>query len=75
MSPTSTGIIDAHSASGTGSKALQMVAKAFAWMVEQHRINRTIAALSSLSDHTLADIGIERPNIRNVARYGRNSRV
>ena len=52
-----------------------MVANVFAWMVEQHRINRTIAALSSLSDHTLADIGIERPNIRNVARYGRNSRV
>ena len=52
-----------------------MVAKAFAWIVEQHRVNRTIAALSSLSDHTLADIGIERPNIRNVARYGRNSRV
>ena len=75
MSPTSTGIIDAHSASGTGSRPLQLVAKAFAWMVEQHRINRTISALSSLSDHTLADIGIERPNIRNVARYGRNSRV
>jgi uncharacterized protein YjiS (DUF1127 family) len=75
MSPTSTGIIDAHSASGTGSKAVQMVAKAFAWIVEQHRINRTIAALSSLGDHTLADIGVERPNIRNVARYGRSSRV
>ena len=74
MSPTSTSTIGAHSASGTGSKA-EMVAKAFAWIVEQHRINRTIAALSSLSDHTLADIGIERPNIRNVARYGRNSRV
>jgi len=55
-----------------GNSVLQLVARAFAWIVERHRINRTIAALSDLSDRTLADIGIERSEIERMARYGRN---
>jgi uncharacterized protein YjiS (DUF1127 family) len=43
-----------------------------AWVGEQRRINRTIAALSGLSDATLKDIGIERGNIEQVARYGKD---
>jgi uncharacterized protein YjiS (DUF1127 family) len=32
------------------------------------RFNRTVSALSSLSDHTLRDIGIDRSAIVDVAR-------
>ena len=32
------------------------------------RFNRTVSALSSLSDHTLRDIGIDRSQIVTVAR-------
>jgi len=40
--------------------------------VKRHRVNRTVAALSDLTDRTLADIGIERSEIERIARYGRN---
>ena len=74
MSHASTGSIAAHvdSLRVGGSSGLQLVARAFAWIVERHRVNRTIAALSDLSDRTLADIGIERSEIERIARYGRN---
>jgi len=73
MSHASTGTIAAQSAAyAGGSSGLQLVARAFAWIVERHRVNRTIAALSDLSDRTLADIGIERSEIERIARYGRN---
>lgn len=54
-----------------GSRGVQLVTKAFAWVAEQRRINRTVATLSSLSDATLKDIGIERGDIERVARHGR----
>lgn len=44
--------------------------KLMAWIVEQRRARRMIATLESLSDHTLEDIGIERSQIRRVARQG-----
>ena len=74
MAHASTGLIDARTAAGgaDGSRALGLVARAFAWIAEQRRVNRTIAALSDLSDRTLADIGIERSEIERIARYGRN---
>jgi len=73
MSHASTGSIAAQSAAHAGgSRGLLLVARGFAWIVERHRVNRTIAALSDLSDRTLADIGIERSEIERIARYGRN---
>ena len=74
MSQTSSGSVAAHPAAYTGgnSRGLQPVARAFAWIAKRRRVNRTIAALSDLSDRTLADIGIERSEIQRIARYGRN---
>ncbi len=69
MARTSTGLADGasvtHSADGNGP--LQLVLRAFVWIAEQRRINRTIAMLSGLSDRTLQDIGVERGDIPNVA--------
>jgi uncharacterized protein YjiS (DUF1127 family) len=75
MSHTSASYAPAGSAtSGAGSsKALQLVARTFAWVAEQRRIKRTVATLSSLSDATLKDIGIERGNIEHFARQGRQA--
>jgi uncharacterized protein YjiS (DUF1127 family) len=73
MSQTSSGSVAAHPAAyAGGSRGFLLVARGFAWIVERHRVNRTIAALSDLSDRTLADIGIERSEIERIARYGRN---
>ena len=72
MSHASTGSIAAHSAAYTAGSGRGLLARALAWIVERHRVNRTIAALSDLSDRTLADIGIERSEIERIARYGRN---
>jgi uncharacterized protein YjiS (DUF1127 family) len=73
MSHIATDTIDARPASGAAGKSAQMVAKAFAWVLEQRRVNRTIATLSELSDRTLADIGIARCDIPRIARYGRGA--
>jgi uncharacterized protein YjiS (DUF1127 family) len=51
---------------------MQLMARAFAWIAARRRVRRTVAALSDLSDRTLADIGIERSEIERIARYGRN---
>ena len=74
MSQTSSGSVAAHPAAyaGGNSRGLQPVARAFAWIAERRRVRRTVAALSDLSDRTLADIGIERSEIERIARYGRN---
>jgi uncharacterized protein YjiS (DUF1127 family) len=69
MSHASTDFVDTRSE----SKALPALVRAFAWMAEQRRVNRTIAMLSELSDRTLADIGIARSDIPRVARYGRTA--
>jgi uncharacterized protein YjiS (DUF1127 family) len=73
MSHIATDVMDARPASGAAGKAAQMVTRAFAWVLEQRRVNRTIATLSELSDRTLADIGIARSDIPRVARYGRGA--
>jgi uncharacterized protein YjiS (DUF1127 family) len=75
MAHTSTGLVDGAAVAGrsNGNGPLQLAARAFAWIAEQRRINRTIAMLSNLSDHTLADIGVERGDIPRVARYGRDT--
>jgi uncharacterized protein YjiS (DUF1127 family) len=44
-----------------------------AWIAERRRIKLGVAALEELSDHMLADIGVQRSEIRRVARYGRNA--
>jgi uncharacterized protein YjiS (DUF1127 family) len=73
MSHIATDVMDARAASGAAGKVAQIAAKAFAWVLEQRRVNRTIATLSDLSDRTLADIGIARSDIPRVARYGRGA--
>jgi uncharacterized protein YjiS (DUF1127 family) len=73
MSHASTDFVDTHAASHTWAKAAPALVKAFAWIAEQRRVNRTIATLSDLSDRTLADIGIARSDIPRVARYGRGA--
>ena len=74
MAHAATGLIAARTAAGgaDGSRALGLVARAFAWIAEQRRVKHTIAMQSDLSDRTLADIGIERSEIERIARYGRN---
>ncbi|MEZ0300953.1 MAG: DUF1127 domain-containing protein [Hyphomicrobiaceae bacterium] len=72
MAQISTGYAAATAGSITGgNKALQLASKTIAWLAEQRRVRRTVATLSSLSDATLRDIGIERGNIERVARHGR----
>jgi uncharacterized protein YjiS (DUF1127 family) len=75
MARTSTGLLDAGETAypTPGNASPGLVARAFAWIAEQRRINRTVATLSNLSDHTLKDIGIERGNIERIARYGRDA--
>jgi uncharacterized protein YjiS (DUF1127 family) len=73
MSHIATDVMDARPASGVAVKAAPALVKAFAWIAEQRRVNRTIATLSELSDRTLADIGIARSDIPRVARYGRGA--
>ena len=51
-----------------GSGITRMFASAVAAIHRQVQINRTVSALSSLSDHTLRDIGIDRSSIVEVAR-------
>ena len=74
MSQTSSGSVAAHPAAyaGGSSRGLQLAARAVAWIAARRRVRRTVAALSDLSDRTLADIGIERSEIERIARYGRN---
>jgi uncharacterized protein YjiS (DUF1127 family) len=74
MSHTSSGFVAAHPAAyaGGSSRGLQLMARAFAWIAARRRVRHTVAALSDLSDRTLADIGIERSEIERIARYGRN---
>ena len=47
-------------------------ARLIAAIVERHRIAQAIAQLDALSDHVLADIGIERGDIRRAVRQGRD---
>ena len=47
-------------------------AKLVAAIAERRRMARAIAQLEALSDHVLADIGIERGDIPRVVRYGRD---
>lgn len=71
MAQTSTSFAPSAGYAAGGSRAVQILSRAFAWVAEQRRINRTVATLSSLSDATLKDIGIERGDIERVARHGR----
>jgi uncharacterized protein YjiS (DUF1127 family) len=71
MSTTSFAEAPAYGADST--KTQSAMARAFAWVVNQRRISRTVATLSSLSDATLKDIGIERADIERVARHGRSA--
>ena len=48
------------------------VARVAALHRRRRRINRTVAALSPLSDHLLKDIGIHRSQIRSIAHSGRD---
>ena len=73
MSHASTEFADTSAASHTWAKAAPALIRAFAWIAEQRRVNRTIAMLSELSDRTLADIGVARSDIPRVARYGRSA--
>jgi uncharacterized protein YjiS (DUF1127 family) len=43
------------------------------WFAERRRVSRMITTLEELSDHVLADIGIERSDIRRMARQRRNA--
>jgi uncharacterized protein YjiS (DUF1127 family) len=43
-----------------------------AWYVRRQQAQRAIAELSSLSDHMLKDIGIQRCDIERIARFGRD---
>jgi len=66
-----------HTASGTtalgmaaraaGSGFVETVGSVFAAMKRYHMYRKTVHELSELSDHTLADIGIHRSQIANVA--------
>jgi len=51
-----------------GSGVTRMIASAIAAIHRRIRFNRTVSALSRLSDHTLRDIGIDRSSIVEVAR-------
>jgi len=46
----------------------------FASLADWHRVRRNTLELSSLSDESLKDIGIERSQIERIARYGRSFR-
>jgi uncharacterized protein YjiS (DUF1127 family) len=48
------------------------VARVVAVHRRRRRINRTVDALSQLSDHQLKDIGIHRSQITSIARSGRD---
>jgi uncharacterized protein YjiS (DUF1127 family) len=74
MIQASSSLIQSRSA-GYASEShglLPSLAKAFAWVLEERRIKRTVGTLRGLNDRTLADIGIDRSQIAHVARYGRN---
>ncbi len=53
--------------------AMATPAKLVGWWAEHRRVARTVATLQSLSDHTLADIGISRDQIGHVARHCRDT--
>jgi len=44
--------------------------KIAAWSARRRQVDRTVDALSQLSDHLLKDIGIHRSEIRSIARSG-----
>ena len=50
----------------------EAVAKVAALHRRRREINRTVNALSQLSDHLLKDIGIHRGQIRSIAHSGRD---
>jgi uncharacterized protein YjiS (DUF1127 family) len=71
MAHASTTYAPAATQSAGGSKALHLATRIFAWIAEERRIRRAESALAGLSDATLRDIGIERGDISQVARHGR----
>jgi uncharacterized protein YjiS (DUF1127 family) len=62
-----------YPARGTGDPARTLLRRLATWYQENRRYRGTVAELASLSDHVLADIGIGRHEIEDVAR--RTSRV
>ena len=44
-----------------------------AWYARRRQIDRTVDALSGLSDHALKDIGIHRSEIRSIAHSRRDT--
>lgn len=46
----------------------QAIVRAFETIAKRVRVRATIKEVSKLSDHTLKDIGIDRPKIESLAR-------
>jgi len=49
------------------------VSSLIAWHARRRQINRTVDALSGLSDHVLKDIGLHRSEIRSIAHSRRDT--
>lgn len=49
------------------------VSRLIAWYERRREIDRTVDALSGLSDHVLKDIGIHRSEIRSIAHSRRDT--
>jgi len=49
------------------------VSRLIAWYERRREINRTVDALSALSDHVLKDIGLHRSEIRSIAHSRRDT--
>lgn len=55
------------------SAAIGAPARLLAALIKRRAVNRTVDTLESLSDRTLADIGISRSDIARIARHGRDA--
>jgi uncharacterized protein YjiS (DUF1127 family) len=51
--------------------AAMIVSRCIAWIRHQRQIRRDIEALKTLDDHLLADIGLSRSQIGDIAYIGR----
>jgi uncharacterized protein YjiS (DUF1127 family) len=61
-------VLATHDRPGLWTRVMDAIIRFETWLERHRRYTTTVVQLSRLNDRTLADIGLERGDIRHVAR-------